>query len=188
MRVVRSELVDGEMVDVPADSETLGEIVMRGNDVMKGHHLDPEATTAAFAGGWFHSGDLGVMHPDGYIELRGMAGQTLVLFMLPLLLALLLVLPRASATSVGAGLVVLAVVAGVALVLIGDGKDPAGLGPQDRLARLLDKVSPSLLVTLLTLVGGCLQLAGADGLYWVALSAALSLVGGVVNAWLFLTR
>jgi hypothetical protein len=43
---------------------------MRGNNVMKGYYEDPEATAAAFAGGWFHSGDLGVMHPDGYIELR----------------------------------------------------------------------------------------------------------------------
>ena len=43
---------------------------MRGNIVMKGYHDDPEATTTAFRGGWFHSGDLGVWHPDGYIELR----------------------------------------------------------------------------------------------------------------------
>ncbi len=58
------------MRDVPADGETMGEVVMRGNNVMKGYSDDPEATAAAFAGGWFHSGDLGVMHPDGYIELR----------------------------------------------------------------------------------------------------------------------
>jgi fatty-acyl-CoA synthase len=63
-------VVDAEMRDVPADAETLGEVVMRGNNVMKGYFRDPEATAAAFAGGWFHSGDLGVMHPDGYIELR----------------------------------------------------------------------------------------------------------------------
>ena len=43
---------------------------MRGNNVMKGYYEDPEATEAAFSGGWFHSGDLGVVHPDGYIELR----------------------------------------------------------------------------------------------------------------------
>ena len=54
----------------PADGETLGEVVMRGNNVMKGYFRDPAATAEAFAGGWFHSGDLGVMHPDGYIELR----------------------------------------------------------------------------------------------------------------------
>jgi fatty-acyl-CoA synthase len=48
----------------------MGEVVMRGNNVMKGYFDDPDATAAAFAGGWFHSGDLAVMHPDGYIELR----------------------------------------------------------------------------------------------------------------------
>jgi fatty-acyl-CoA synthase len=48
----------------------MGEVVMRGNVVMKGYFADPEATARAFTGGWFHSGDLAVMHPDGAIELR----------------------------------------------------------------------------------------------------------------------
>jgi acyl-CoA synthetase (AMP-forming)/AMP-acid ligase II len=65
----RLRVVDDDMNDVPADGETIGEIVMRGNDVMKGYFRDPEATELAFDGGWFHSGDLGVMHPDGYVEL-----------------------------------------------------------------------------------------------------------------------
>jgi fatty-acyl-CoA synthase len=55
---------------VPPDGKTLGEVMMRGNIVMKGYLKNPTATQEAFAGGWFHSGDLGVMHPDGYIELR----------------------------------------------------------------------------------------------------------------------
>ena len=63
-------VVDAGMDDVPADGQTMGEVVMRGNNVMKGYFEDPEATVEAFRGGWFHSGDLGVMHPDGYIELR----------------------------------------------------------------------------------------------------------------------
>jgi fatty-acyl-CoA synthase len=63
-------VVDAVMADVPRDAETIGEIVMRGNIVMKGYYQDPEGTAAAFHGGWFHSGDLGVWHPDGYIELR----------------------------------------------------------------------------------------------------------------------
>lgn len=63
-------VVDAEMRDVPADGETMGEVVMRGNNVTLGYYRDPEATANACAGGWFHSGDLGVMHPDGYIELR----------------------------------------------------------------------------------------------------------------------
>jgi fatty-acyl-CoA synthase len=63
-------VVDEAMADVPADGSTMGEIVMRGNNVMAGYYLDLEATAEAFRGGWFHSGDLGVMHSDGYIELR----------------------------------------------------------------------------------------------------------------------
>jgi fatty-acyl-CoA synthase len=63
-------IVDERMQDVPADGETMGEVVMRGNNVMQGYFRQPEATAEACRGGWFHSGDIGVMHPDGYIELR----------------------------------------------------------------------------------------------------------------------
>jgi fatty-acyl-CoA synthase len=63
-------VVDEQMQDVPADGETMGEVVMQGNNVMIGYYDEPEATTEAFRGGWFHSGDLAVMHADGYIELR----------------------------------------------------------------------------------------------------------------------
>jgi fatty-acyl-CoA synthase len=63
-------VVDAEMRDVPADGKTLGEIVARGNVVMQGYYNDPEATAKAFAGGWFHSGDGAVVHPDGYVEIR----------------------------------------------------------------------------------------------------------------------
>jgi fatty-acyl-CoA synthase len=58
------------MLPVPADGETIGEVMMRGNVIMKGYFKNPAATAEAFAGGWFHTGDLGVMHPDGYIQLR----------------------------------------------------------------------------------------------------------------------
>jgi fatty-acyl-CoA synthase len=58
------------MVPVPADATTLGEVMFRGNIVMKGYLKNPGATEEAFAGGWFHSGDLGVLHPDGYIQLK----------------------------------------------------------------------------------------------------------------------
>jgi fatty-acyl-CoA synthase len=60
----------GTMMRVPADGETLGEVMFRGNIVMKGYHRNVRATEEAFAGGWFHSGDLGVLHPDGYIQLK----------------------------------------------------------------------------------------------------------------------
>ncbi len=63
-------VVDEAMHDVPRDGRTMGEVVMRGNTVMKGYYEDSEATEAAFAGDWFHSGDLAVMHEDGSIELR----------------------------------------------------------------------------------------------------------------------
>jgi acyl-CoA synthetase (AMP-forming)/AMP-acid ligase II len=70
-------VLDGLMVadpaslaPVPADGAAIGEVLMRGNIVMKGYLKNPEATEAAFAGGWFHTGDLGVRHPDGYIELK----------------------------------------------------------------------------------------------------------------------
>jgi len=63
-------VVDADMNDVPADGRTMGEVVMRGNNVMLGYYRDPRATEEAFRGGWFHSGDLAVMHSDGYIELR----------------------------------------------------------------------------------------------------------------------
>jgi fatty-acyl-CoA synthase len=63
-------VVDLQMNEVPADGRTMGEVVMRGNNVMLGYYADPEATACAFAGGWFHSGDVAVVHPDGYIELR----------------------------------------------------------------------------------------------------------------------
>jgi fatty-acyl-CoA synthase len=71
-------VVDEQMRDVPRDGETLGEVVMRGNNVMSGYFGDPEATADAFRGGWFHSGDLGVWHPDGYLELRDRAKDIII--------------------------------------------------------------------------------------------------------------
>ncbi|WP_420334113.1 acyl-CoA synthetase [Roseibium sp.] len=65
------KVLDPETLDpVPADGTTLGEVMFRGNVVMKGYLKNPDATSDAFQGGWFHSGDLGVMHPDGYIQLK----------------------------------------------------------------------------------------------------------------------
>lgn len=64
------KVVDPEGNDVPRDGETLGEIVARGNVIMKGYYNDPAATEEALRGGWFHSGDAAVVHSDGYIEIR----------------------------------------------------------------------------------------------------------------------
>jgi fatty-acyl-CoA synthase len=65
------DVLDPEtMLPVPRDGETMGEVMFRGNVVMKGYFRNPKATQQAFAGGWFHSGDLGVRYPDGYIQLK----------------------------------------------------------------------------------------------------------------------
>ncbi len=64
------DVVDpSSMTPVPRDGKTIGEIVMRGNNVMMGYYKDPDATAKAFEGGWFHSGDLAVMHPDNYAQI-----------------------------------------------------------------------------------------------------------------------
>jgi fatty-acyl-CoA synthase len=63
-------VVDPEMADIAQDATAMGEVIMRGNNVMSGYFNDEAATAKAFAGGWFHSGDLAVWHPDGNIELR----------------------------------------------------------------------------------------------------------------------
>jgi fatty-acyl-CoA synthase len=64
------EVFGDEDRPVPHDGKTVGEIVVRGNVVMKGYYDDPSATAQAFRGGWFHSGDAAVVHPDGYVEIR----------------------------------------------------------------------------------------------------------------------
>ncbi len=71
-------VVDEAMNDVPRDGESLGEVVMTGNMVMKGYYNDPEATATAFRGGYFHSGDVAVWHPDGYIELRDRSKDVII--------------------------------------------------------------------------------------------------------------
>jgi fatty-acyl-CoA synthase len=67
----RQRVVDPQtMADVPADADTLGEVVLRTNTLMKGYLKNPAATAAAFERGWFHTGDLAVQHPDSYIEVK----------------------------------------------------------------------------------------------------------------------
>ncbi len=66
------------MAPVPADGETMGEIMFRGNLVMKGYLKNPKATTEAFAGGWFRTGDLGVMHPDGYVKIKDRSKDVII--------------------------------------------------------------------------------------------------------------
>jgi fatty-acyl-CoA synthase len=65
-----AQVMDAEMNLVPMDGDMMGELMLRGNTVMKGYLKNPKATEASFAGGWFHSGDLGVIHEDSYIEIK----------------------------------------------------------------------------------------------------------------------
>ena len=74
----RARIVDEHMNDVPKDGQTMGEVVMHGNNVAKGYYDNPEATAKSFEGGWFHSGDIGVWHADGYIELRDRAKDVII--------------------------------------------------------------------------------------------------------------
>ena len=75
---IHMEVVDPlTMQPVPADGQTMGEVVMRGNNVMLGYYKDQEATDRAFRRGWFHSGDLGVIHPDGYVQLMDRASDVI---------------------------------------------------------------------------------------------------------------
>ena len=72
-------VVDEEMNDVAADGETLGEVVMRGNNVMKGYYGDPEATAEAIdSDGWLHSGDLGTMDAEGYVRITGRLKEMII--------------------------------------------------------------------------------------------------------------
>jgi len=66
------------MTRAPADGETMGELMLRGNTVMKGYLKNPSASDEAFAGGWFHTGDLAVMHPDGYVEIKDRAKDIII--------------------------------------------------------------------------------------------------------------
>ncbi len=73
------DVLDPEtMQPVPRDGETMGEVMFRGNVVMKGYFRNPEATQKAFAGGWFHSGDLGVVYPDGYLQLKDRSKDVII--------------------------------------------------------------------------------------------------------------
>jgi fatty-acyl-CoA synthase len=62
--------LNAALAPIPADGTTIGELMLRGNTVMKGYLKNPKATRAAFKGGWFHTGDLGVRHQDGYVEVK----------------------------------------------------------------------------------------------------------------------
>lgn len=71
-------VMDGDMVQIPMNGRDQGEIVIRGNSVMKGYYKNPKATTEAFSGGYFHSGDIAVQHPDGYLQISDRAKDIII--------------------------------------------------------------------------------------------------------------
>ncbi len=74
----RLRVADAVLEEVPADGKTVGELLLRGNTVMKGYLKNPEATREAFAGGWFHTGDLAVIHSDRYVEIKDRAKDIII--------------------------------------------------------------------------------------------------------------
>ena len=118
-------------------------------------------------------------------SLSSRAAQTLVLFMTSVLVALLLVAPQPRA-ALGSELLAVAVVSGTVLLIL---DRRAGHGSDQRVARYLERFSPNLITAALVAVAGLTFLLEAGGgLYWLIPAAAASLLGGVVNAWLFLVK
>jgi len=119
------------------------------------------------------------------LSLRSRAAQTLVLFMTSVLIAVLLVAPQPAA-AIGAELLAVAVVSGAALLIL---DRRAGHGSDQDVARYIERFSPNTVTAVLVGVAGLTLLVKAGGgLYWLIPAAVASLVGGVVNAWLFLVR
>jgi len=122
-------------------------------------------------------------------ELRASAAQTLMVFMLPLMIALLLLIPRQPSRVLGIEIVILGLVHALGLAMVGRGKRGPGGKADTRLARLVDVITPNMLTTGLVLAAGATVLAGhASGLYLLVLAVVVALVSGVANAWLFLIQ
>ena len=121
-----------------------------------------------------------------HLALHVVASRTLVLFAIPLVAAILVVTPRQADWALGAELIVLGVVAGAALIFMGRGHVDVGASPESRLARTLDRTSPTLATSLLTEIAGVTLIVGGGGLYWLVPALILALVGGMLNAWLLL--
>ena len=121
-----------------------------------------------------------------HLALHVVASRTLVLFAIPLVAAILVVTPRQADWALGAELIVLGVVAGAALIFMGRGHVDVGASPESRLARTLDRTSPTLATSLLTEIAGVTLIVGGGGLYWLVPALILALAGGMLNAWLLL--
>jgi modulator of FtsH protease len=116
------------------------------------------------------------------------ATRTLVLFGIPLVAAILVETPRQADWLLGVELIVLGIVAGAALILIGRGRVDVDASPESRLARTLDRMSPTLSTSFLTEIAGVTLIVGGGGLYWLVPALIFALVGGMLTAWLLLVR
>jgi hypothetical protein len=125
-----------------------------------------------------------VQHP----ALQVVASRTLILFGIPLVAAILVVTPRQPDWALGTELIALGIVAGAALGLAGREHVESDASPESRLARTLDRTSPTLLTSFLTEVAGVTLIVGGGGLYWLVPAVIFALVGGALNAWLLLLR
>jgi hypothetical protein len=114
------------------------------------------------------------------------ASRTLVLFAIPLVASILVVTPRQPDWALGAELIVLGLVAGAALILVGRVRVDVDASAESRLARTLDRTSPTFGTSLLTEIAGVTLIVGGGGLYWLVPAIILALVGGMLNAWLLL--
>jgi hypothetical protein len=143
--------------------------------------------SAALTGLLFVAVSLNVARIVRHPALRTTAGQTLVLFAVPLVTSIVLVVPGQPRWTLGVELIVVGLAAGLVLVITGRAKSA---GPDEsRLAQVLDRTSPNIATLVFVEITGVTVLVGhGGGLYWLVPSALLSLVGGVLNAWLFLTR
>lgn len=77
-RIVKTDQLEGHLIDVQRDGKEIGEIILQGNLCAKGYYKDPEATRKLFAGGWLHSGDLAVWHSDGAIQILDRAKDIII--------------------------------------------------------------------------------------------------------------
>lgn len=119
--------------------------------------------------------------------LRADALQTLVIFILPLLVAILLVIPRQPTWVLGVEFITLGLIHGLALVLAGRRKRRSDKREYSRVARLLEYTSPNTITTLIVLAAGATLMSGhVIGVYVLGLAVVLALIGGVINAWVFL--
>jgi hypothetical protein len=149
--------------------------------------------SAALTGLLFVAVSFNAQRIAGHPALRASAGQTLVLFVVPLLSSILLMVPGQPRWVIGTELTALAAIAGLIITIVGRNKT-AGVDSNDnsttaRFLRALDRSSPNLLTIVFLAASGITVLAGhGGGLYWLVPSAVFALVGGVINAWLFLTR